>query len=228
VLAKRIYLALARIPGLGRLVRIAAAIYRLPEFRAYETTLTAQVKDAARVAEDATRKAHANAIRMDALRASQAAIEASQAAIQARLPSIDALEAKLPSIDALEASVAEIARRQQAIEDELLPSLQRTVSAIDQRQVAADEDAANLTKSVPVALRRLARAQHDLDAQLAGLGGLPARVAALDAALAELRPLEGRARVPSATVEDATEARASTPGGNAPAADSGPSGPRAP
>lgn len=51
-------------------------------------------------------------------------------------------------------------------ESEQLPTLLQTVSALNQRQLASDNDRVNLVKSVPVALRRMGRDIADTRAEL--------------------------------------------------------------
>jgi hypothetical protein len=195
---KTLYKALTRIPVVGRLVRIAAAVYRLPELRAYEPLLTAQTQETAR-------KAQALAIRVESLRGAQQESTGRVSELESRIAPLEAL----PS---LEARVAELSQRQQVFENEHLPSLLRTVSTINHRQVVADADTENLVRSVPVALRRLTRVQHDLEQRVAALDGVAKQLAdAQSAASALARGLESGIAAMRASQEgtggDASELR---------------------
>jgi Domain of unknown function (DUF4214)/Methyltransferase domain len=64
------------------------------------------------------------------------------------------LETKLPS---LLRPLADLSRRQLDFETRQLPTLLQTLSELNHRQLASDNDRDNLVKSVPVALRKIAR-----------------------------------------------------------------------
>jgi predicted SAM-dependent methyltransferase len=66
-------------------------------------------------------------------------------------------ELKSHNIPSLAQSVAELGQRQSDFETHQLPTLLQTLSDINHRQLASDSDRDNLTKSVPVALRKVAR-----------------------------------------------------------------------
>lgn len=104
-------------PMIGRLVRIAVAVVRLPE-------------------------------------------------LQSRLKELES------AVGSLQAEHRELHRRQHAFETQQLPTLLRTLSELNHRQLASDADRDNLVRSVPVALRKITRELNQL--RESGIGAAPA------------------------------------------------------
>lgn len=132
-LLRKIIRFLATLPLIGRFIRIAVAIYRLPEFRAEQLEINPRI---------CRRFANIKRVQLPALQDSIAQLSNNQAAF------IDTLQQYRSAFDAQYAPLLE------------------NISELNNSLLRIDSDQENLVKSVPVALRRISRAQHEIDERL--------------------------------------------------------------
>ncbi len=180
---------LARLPLIGRPVRIAVAVIRLPETRAAWTA-----------AADAQNRLAAEAVDL--------AAEANRLAAESQARQAAEIEALRRAVDGPQPAVQEVVARYEDFANRQLPGLLDTITEMNGRLVARTSAVDNLVRSVPVALRNAAR---DAAATRERLGGIERRVADLDAAQAtqrsdvarELMAFEARVAAAGAATDEA-------------------------
>ena len=125
----------------GRFVKIVGAVFRLPELRNAYFALN-------------HRQHVLETERIPVLQETISALNHRQHVLETE------------RITALQEAISALNHRQHVLETERIPALQETISALNHHVLSSDNDRDNLVKSVPVALRKVARDLVEIRTQL--------------------------------------------------------------